>query len=135
MKQFLAHITLLVDDYDKAIDYYTRILHFRLIEDTRISETKRWVLVAPPGAQECCLLLAKAVGPEQQSQIGCQSGGRVFLFLVTDDLARDHRNLLLNGVRIVREPRVEVYGTVLVFEDIFGNWWDLIERPETSAAH
>jgi len=128
MKQFIAHITLLVDDYDIAIDYYTRILNFVLVEDTRLSDTKRWVLVAPPGSMECSLLLAKAVGEQQQLQIGNQSAGRVFLFLVTDNLNRDYGNLVRKGVRIVREPRSESYGTVLVFQDMYGNLWDLIQR-------
>jgi len=128
MKQFIAHITILVDDYDIAIEYYTRTLNFVLVEDTRISETKRWVLVAPPGSLECSLLLAKAVSEEQQLQIGQQSGGRVFLFLITDDFYRDYYNLVSKRVRIIREPRSEPYGMVLVFQDMYGNLWDLIER-------
>jgi len=127
MDQRLAHISLLVDDYDRAIDFYTRVLKFRLIEDTRLSESKRWVLVQPQGSGNCSLLLAKAVGERQQAAIGNQSGGRVFFFLHTDDFNRDYQNLLDNGVKIIREPVREVYGTVAVFEDIYGNLWDLIE--------
>jgi catechol 2,3-dioxygenase-like lactoylglutathione lyase family enzyme len=127
MDQRLAHLTLLVDDYDKAIAYYTGVLKFRLIEDTWLSESKRWVLVQPQGSGSCSLLLAKAVGEKQVSHIGNQSGGRVFLFLYTDDFRRDYQNLMDNGVKIVRNPGREEYGTVAVFEDIYGNLWDLIE--------
>jgi catechol 2,3-dioxygenase-like lactoylglutathione lyase family enzyme len=125
--QRLAHIAIVVDDYDKAIQYYTEVLNFDLIEDTRLSETKRWVLVAPNQSKECCLLLAKAASEEQRSRVGNQTGGRVFLFLHTDDFDRDFDNLKLKGVRIVREPVHEVYGTVAVFEDIYGNLWDLTQ--------
>lgn len=117
----------MVDDYDKAIEFYTQKLHFTLIEDTVLSDTKRWVLVTPKGAKECSLLLAKGVNPEQKSRIGNQTGGRVFLFLHTDDFDRDYQNLLDNEIKIVREPSVEPYGKVAVFEDLFGNLWDLIE--------
>jgi len=127
MNQRLAHITLLVDDYDRAIDFYTRVLKFRLIEDTRLSESKRWVLVQPEGSGKCSLLLAKAIGENQLSCIGNQSGGRVFLFLHTDEFFRDYQNLLDNGVKIIREPTTEEYGTVVVFEDMYGNLWDLVE--------
>jgi catechol 2,3-dioxygenase-like lactoylglutathione lyase family enzyme len=127
MNQRLAHITLVVDDYDKAIKFYTEKLKFRLVEDTVLSETKRWVLVAPPGSGECCLLLAKAVTDEQKSRIGNQTGGRVFLFLNTDHFKRDYDHLKAQGVTIVREPVVEEYGTVAVFADLYGNLWDLIE--------
>ena len=127
MKQHLAHLALVVKDYDEAIDFYTQKLHFNLVEDTRLSETKRWVLVAPPGSKECCLLLAKGVGEEQQSRIGNQTGGRVFLFLYTDNFDRDYQNLLDQQVEIIRKPSDEVYGTVAVFADLYGNWWDLIE--------
>ena len=127
MKQTLAQIALVVRDYDEAIRFYCDTLHFTLLEDTKMSETKRWVRVAPPGSEGCGLLLARAVGPEQESRIGNQSGGRVFLFLHTDDFDRDYRNLLDKGVRIVREPSVEVYGKVMVFADLYGNLWDLIE--------
>ena len=126
-KQRLAHIALVVDDYDKAIQFYTEILNFRLVEDTTLSATKRWVLIQPPGSTGCCLLLAKAATDEQQSRIGNQTGGRVFLFLHTDNFKRDYEHLKLKGVRIVREPSVEKYGTVAVFADLYGNLIDLIE--------
>jgi catechol 2,3-dioxygenase-like lactoylglutathione lyase family enzyme len=131
MNQRLAYVTLLVDDYDKAIDFYIKILHFELIEDTIISTTKRWVLVKPDGAGEFCLLLAKAANEEQKRQIGNQSGGRVFLFLLTDNFRQDYQNLLDNGIKIVRDPVEENYGTVAVFEDLYGNMWDLIEPIST----
>jgi len=127
VKQHLAHIALVVKDYDEAIEFYTKKLHFTLIEDTVLSETKRWVLVAPPGSEGCCLLLAKAAKEEQKTRIGNQTGGRVFLFLHTDDFARDYQNLLDQDIRIVREPSTEEYGTVAVFADLYGNLWDLIE--------
>lgn len=127
MKQHLACITIVVDNYDKAIEFYTEKLHFTLIEDTILSDTKRWVLVRPKGANECCLLLAKGTNEEQKSRIGNQSGGRVFLFLHTDNFKRDFQNLNDNNVKIVREPSSEDYGTVAVFEDLYGNLWDLIE--------
>ena len=131
MKQHLAHIAILVDDYDRAIAFYTKKLHFELIEDTKMSEEKRWVLVRPKGAKECSLLLAKGVNDVQKSRIGNQTGGRVFLFLHTDDFQRDYQNLLKNKIIIVREPSVEEYGTVAVFEDIYGNLWDLIESKKS----
>ena len=131
MKQHLAHIAILVDDYDRAIALYTKKLHFELIEDTKMSEEKRWVLVRPKGAKECSLLLAKGVNDVQKSRIGNQTGGRVFLFLHTDDFQRDYQNLLKNQIKIVREPSVEEYGTVAVFEDIYGNLWDLIESKKS----
>lgn len=127
MSQELAYITLLVDDYDKAIDFYINKLHFELIEDTTISATKRWVLVKPDGSGICSLLLAKAADEEQRSMIGNQTGGRVFLFLYTDNFNRDYQNLLNNGIRIVRDPVEEKFGTVAVFQDLYGNNWDLIE--------
>jgi catechol 2,3-dioxygenase-like lactoylglutathione lyase family enzyme len=127
MKQNLAHIAILVDDYDEAIAFYTKKLHFNLIEDTILSDTKRWVLVRPKGATECSLLLAKSANEEQGSRIGNQTGGRVFLFLQTDNFKRDYQNLIDNDVKIVRPPRLEGYGTVAVFEDLYGNLWDLIE--------
>ena len=125
--QKIAHIALLVDDYDKAIEFYTTKLHFTLIEDTMLSRTKRWVLVAPKGPGACHLLLAKADNEEQASRIGNQTGGRVFLFLHTDDFQRDFQNLLDHKINIVREPVREPYGTVAVFADLYGNLWDLIE--------
>ena len=127
MKQRLAHIAIVVNDYDEAIKFYTEKLHFDLIEDTQLSETKRWVLVRPKGGDSCCLLLAKAANEEQLSRVGNQTGGRVFLFLHTDDFKRDFQNLLDNEIEIVRQPSKEEYGTVAVFKDIYGNLWDLIE--------
>ena len=127
MNQSLKHISVVVDDYDKAIEFYTQKLHFTLTEDTALSDTKRWVLVTPQGANECSLLLAKGVTEEQKSRIGNQTGGRVFLFLHTDNFKRDYQNLLDNEIKIVREPTTETYGTVAVFGDIYGNLWDLIE--------
>ena len=127
MKQQIVHIALVVDDYDDAIRFYTEKLNFNLIEDTVLSETKRWVLVAPQGSEECCLLLAKGVGDEQRSRIGNQTGGRVFLFLKTDDFWRDHKTMQAKGIKFVRDPKKEDYGTVAVFEDLYGNLWDLIE--------
>lgn len=127
MKQSIAHIAVVVADYDEAIQFYTEKLNFTLIDDTPQSETKRWVLVAPPGSNECSLLLAKGVGDEQRSRIGNQTGGRVFLFLKTDDFWRDYENMRLKGITFVREPKTEDYGTVAVFKDLYGNLWDLVE--------
>ena len=128
MKQHIAHIALVVNDYDEAIHFYTEKLHFRLVEDTILSETKRWVLVAPQGSTDCCLLLAKAATEVQQTRVGNQTGGRVFLFLHTDDFDRDYQNLLDNNIKIVRTPGKEEYGTVAVFEDLYGNLWDLVQH-------
>ena len=122
----IAHITLLVKDYDEAISFYTEKLHFDIVEDTVISETKRWVLICPPGNTQCCLLLAKAVNEPQMSCIGNQTGGRVFLFLHTDNFDRDYHNLIEKNVAIIRQPIVEPYGKVAVFADLYGNLWDLI---------
>ena len=127
MNQKLAHIALVVNDYDEAIRFYTETLNFRLIEDTKLSESKRWVMVAPPGNGDCCLLLAKAANDEQASRVGNQTGGRVFLFLYTDDLKSDYHNMQSKGVTFVREPVIETWGTVAVFKDLYGNLWDLIE--------
>ena len=126
MNQRLAHIAIVVSDYDEAIKFYTEKLHFDLIEDTQLSETKRWVLVKPKGQGSCGLLLAKAVNEEQKSRVGNQTGGRVFLFLHTDDFERDFQNLLDNQIDIVRLPSKEEYGTVAVFKDLYGNLWDMI---------
>ncbi|GAB3710779.1 VOC family protein [Spirosoma flavus] len=126
MNQRLAHIALVVDDYDEAITFYTQKLGFTLVEDTPLSKTKRWVLVKPTGPGECCLLLAKAATSEQQSRVGNQTGGRVFLFLHTDDFWRDYNRLVANEINFVRQPANEAYGTVAVFEDLYGNLWDLI---------
>ncbi len=127
MKQKIAHIALIVKDYDEAIMFYTENLGFNLIEDITLSETKRWVLLAPTGSRECCLLLAKANDDEQSARIGNQTGGRVFLFLYTDDFWRDYKNMLAKEISFTREPLVENYGTVAVFKDLYGNLWDLIE--------
>jgi catechol 2,3-dioxygenase-like lactoylglutathione lyase family enzyme len=127
MKQNIAHIALVVEDYDDAIKFYTDKLGFRLIEDTVLTETKRWVLIAPEGAAGCCLLLARAANEEQRSRIGNQTGGRVFLFLYTDDFKKDYKAMQEKGISFVREPKVEDYGTVAVFKDLYGNLWDLIE--------
>ena len=126
MKQRLAHIAIVINDYDEAIKFYTEKLHFDLIEDTQLSETKRWVLVRPKGGDSCCLLLAKAANEEQLSRVGNQTGGRVFLFLHTDNFERDYQNLLDNEIEIVRQPSKEEYGTVAVFKDLYGNLWDMI---------
>ena len=127
MKQELAHIALVVEDYDAAIAFYIEKLQFTLIEDTLLSESKRWVVIAPPGSSGCTLLLAKAANNEQQRRIGNQTGGRVFLFLHTDNFSRDYHTMLTKGVVFVREPVSEPYGTVAVFKDLYGNLWDLIE--------
>ncbi|MEP6949890.1 MAG: VOC family protein [Ginsengibacter sp.] len=128
MNQRIAHLALIVNDYDEAIKFYTEELNFILIEDTVLSEEKRWVLVKPQGAGECSLLLAKASNEQQKSSVGNQSGGRVFLFLHTDNFKRDYQNLIDKKIKIIREPATESYGTVAVFEDLYGNLWDLIER-------
>ena len=127
MNQQIAHIALVVADYDEAIKFYTEKLGFDLVDDTPQSATKRWVLVKPKGTNGCCLLLAKAVGDEQKSRIGNQTGGRVFLFLQTDDFWRDYHKYLEKEIKFVREPKVEDYGIVAVFADLYGNLWDLIE--------
>jgi catechol 2,3-dioxygenase-like lactoylglutathione lyase family enzyme len=126
-KQNVVHVTLVVDDYDKAIQFYTEKLNFIVVEDTVLSETKRWVVIAPPGSTGCRLLLGKAANDEQKTRIGHQTGGRVFLFLHTDDFQSDFEQLRSRGVKIVREPSVEAYGTVAVFADLYGNLIDLIE--------
>lgn len=127
MKQELAHIALVVADYDEAIKFYTQYLNFTLIEDTVLSDSKGWVLIAPPNSTGCQLLLAKAATDEQQTRVGNQTGGRVFLFLYTDDFWRDHKAMKEKGIEFVREPIEELYGTVAVFKDLYGNLWDLIE--------
>ena len=129
MKQAIAHLALVVRDYDEAIDFYTKKLHFTLIEDAyQPEQDKRWVVVSPPGSTGASLLLAKASKPEQEAFIGNQTGGRVFLFLNTDDFWRDYDDMISKGIRFVREPKKEPYGTVAVFEDLYGNLWDLIEK-------
>ena len=127
MQQRIAHIALVVRDYDEAIEFYTKKLNFSLVEDTVLSETKRWVLVRPPNSEGTALLLAKAASEEQKSRIGNQTGGRVFLFLHTDDFWRDYKRLKGEDIKFVREPAEEEYGTVAVFEDLYGNLWDMIQ--------
>jgi len=129
MKQSIAHLALVVSDYDQAIDFYTNKLHFTLIEDTyQPEQDKRWVVVSPPNSTGSSLVLAKASKAEQEAFIGNQTGGRVFLFLNTDDFWRDYNDMVSKGIRFVREPKKEPYGTVAVFEDLYGNLWDLIEK-------
>lgn len=129
MKQSLGHVSLLVRDYDEALAYFTQVLGFRVVEDTLLAaEGKRWVLVAPPGSTEGQLLLAKPRRAEEIALIGRQAGRRVFLFLHTDDFWRDYRRYREKGVRFCEEPRQEAYGTVAVFEDLYGNRWDLLQR-------
>jgi len=128
MKQSIVHMALVVRDYDEAIDFYTKTLHFTLVEDTyQPEQDKRWVVVAPPGSHGATLLLARASNPEQEAFVGNQAGGRVFLFLNTDDFWRDYNEMVERGVRFVREPKTESYGTVAVFEDLYGNLWDLLQ--------
>ncbi len=127
MKQHLAQLALVVRDYDEAIEFYTKKLHFELLEDTPLSPVKRWVRVRPKGSDGCGLLLAKAKNEVETVSIGNQTGGRVFLFLHTDDIDRDYANLLKHNIKIVREKSVEAFGKVLVFADLYGNLWDLIE--------
>jgi catechol 2,3-dioxygenase-like lactoylglutathione lyase family enzyme len=130
--QRIAHIALVVKDYDEAIEFYTKKLDFLLIEDTKLSEEKRWVMVAPKGAKECCLLLAKAANKEQEKSIGNQTGGRVFLFLYTDNFQRDYEKMLEKEIKFVRQPEQMDYGKVAVFEDLYGNLWDLLEPNENN---
>ena len=132
MYQRIAHIALVVKDYDDAIEFYTEKLDFKLLGDTRIDENKRWVMVAPPGAKECCLLLAKASNERQLESIGNQTGGRVGFFLFTDDFWRDYNKMTEREISFVRPPTEFEYGTVAVFEDLYGNMWDLIEPNENN---
>jgi catechol 2,3-dioxygenase-like lactoylglutathione lyase family enzyme len=128
MNQSILHVALVVRDYDEAIDFYCQKLSFELLEDTyQPEQDKRWVVVAPPGSNGTSLLLARASSPEQEAFIGRQSGGRVFLFLQTDDFWRDYDKMLSLGIKFVREPKDATYGTVAVFEDLYGNLWDLIQ--------
>lgn len=130
MNQHIGSITLVVGDYDEAIAWYTHVLGFELLEDAPRGGGKRWVRVAPPGAQGTCLLLAQASTPAQSASVGNQTAGRVGFFLHTDDFHRDHAAMSARGVRFTEAPRVEAYGTVAVFEDLYGNRWDLLElRP------
>ena len=132
MKQFLGLTAIVVTDYEEALDFYVGTLGFELVEDRPVpDQQKRWVVIAPPGASESRLLLARAVGDEQSSRIGNQTGGRVFLFLYTDDFWRDFEVYRAKGVEFVREPKKEPYGTVAVFSDLYGNLWDLIQPTET----
>lgn len=127
MQQSLSLIALVVANYDEAINWYTQKLRFTLVEDTVMSETKRWVVVAPPGSTGCNILLAQAANTEQQSRVGNQTGGRVFLFLHTDDFWRDYNHMTAQGVEFVRQPVEEAWGTVAVFKDLYGNLWDFIQ--------
>ena len=128
MNQSIVHIALVVEDYDEAIAFYTKKLHFTLVEDTyQPEQDKRWVVVSPPGSNGATLLLAKASKPEQHPFIGNQTGGRVFLFLHTDDFWRDYNEMLSKGITFIREPKEESYGLVAVFEDLYGNLWDLLQ--------
>lgn len=128
MSQRIANVMLVVDDYDRAIAFYTSALGFSVLEDTPMGEGKRWVRVGPPGLSTAGLVLGKASSPAQQAAMGRQAGGRVFLFLETDDFWQDYRRLEANGARFISAPRREPYGTVVVFEDLYGNKWDLIGR-------
>lgn len=133
--QYLGLTALVVRDYDEALRFFVGILGFELIEDSHVPEQgKRWVVIAPPGSKESRLLLARAVGDVQLSRVGNQTGGRVFLFLCTDDFWRDYHALVAKGVTFVREPRNEPYGTVAVFKDLYGNLWDLIQHQTASPA-
>ena len=128
MAQYLSSLAYLVRDYDEAIKYFTKVLGFRLVEDTVLSETKRWVVVAPQGKTGVTLVLAKAATPEQLKTVGNQTAGRVFLFLRTDDFTHDYEQLKSRGVHFREEPRKELYGTVAVFDDLYGNKWDLVGK-------
>jgi catechol 2,3-dioxygenase-like lactoylglutathione lyase family enzyme len=132
MAQTLGYVALVVRDYDEALAFFTQVLNFRLVEDTRLSEEKRWVLVAPPGSRGTLLLLAQAATPEQATRIGNQTGGRVAFFLHTDDFWRDYREMTERKVKFIREPSEESYGTVAVFEDLYGNKWDLLQLKEAA---
>jgi catechol 2,3-dioxygenase-like lactoylglutathione lyase family enzyme len=128
VKQSIVHMALVVRDYDEAIDFYTKTLNFTLVEDIyQPEQDKRWVVVAPPGSNGATLLLARASKPEQEAFVGNQTGGRVFLFLNTDDFWRDYNEMIEKGVNFVREPKTESYGIVAVFEDLYGNLWDLLQ--------
>jgi catechol 2,3-dioxygenase-like lactoylglutathione lyase family enzyme len=128
MRQSIVHVALVVRDYDEAIEFYTKKLDFTLVEDTyQPEQDKRWVVVAPPGSTGTTLLLARAATPEQEPFVGNQTGGRVFLFLNTDDFWRDHAKMVSRGITFVREPKSEPYGTVAVFKDVYGNLWDLLQ--------
>ncbi len=130
MKQSLAHVALVVDDYDEAIAFYTEKLNFTLVEDTPLNTEKRWVIVSPPGANECSLLLAKAADEQQKASVGNQTGGRVFLFLFTDDFWRDYNRMVDLDIKFIRKAEETEYGKVAVFEDLYGNKWDFIEPTD-----
>ncbi|HEV3205380.1 MAG TPA: VOC family protein [Terriglobales bacterium] len=134
MAQTLGHVALVVRDYDEALAFFTQALDFRVIEDTVVGEGKRWVLVGPPGSHGTSLLLAQASTPEETSRIGDQTGGRVFLFLHTDDFWRDYDRMNSRGVKFRENPREEAYGTVAVFEDLYGNKWDLLQLKHSRAS-
>ncbi|MBN1316598.1 MAG: VOC family protein [Anaerolineales bacterium] len=128
MKQSIVHVALVVKDYDEAIEFYTQKLHFELVEDTyQPEQDKRWVVVSPPGSNGTTLLLARASRPEQEPFVGNQTGGRVFLFLNTDDFWRDYHEMRSMGIEFVRDPKRQEYGMVAVFKDLYGNLWDLLE--------
>jgi catechol 2,3-dioxygenase-like lactoylglutathione lyase family enzyme len=127
MTQSIGYVALLVRDYDEALSYFTRALGFQIIEDTSLGNVKRWVLIAPPSSDGTRLLLARAVGPQQVSRVGNQAGGRVFLFLHSDDFWSDYAAMKNRGVNFQEAPREESYGTVAVFEDLYGNRWDLLQ--------
>ena len=128
MKQSIVHIVLVVKDYDEAIEFYTRKLHFTLVEDTyQPEQDKRWVVISPPGSQGTTILLARASKPEQEPFIGNQTGSRVFLFLNSDDFWRDYNDMVAKGIKFVRKPKQAEYGMVAVFEDLYGNMWDLLQ--------
>ena len=131
MKQEIIHIAIVVKDYDEALEFYIKKLKFELIEDTyQPEQNKRWVVIAPPGSKGTTILLAKASKPEQEYYIGNQTGGRVFLFLNTDDFWRDYNNMKILGIKFIREPKNESYGIVAVFEDLYGNLWDLLQMKD-----
>jgi catechol 2,3-dioxygenase-like lactoylglutathione lyase family enzyme len=132
MNQRIGHISLVVDDYDEAIAFYTGKLGFTLLEDTVMDPSKRWVVVAPKGDSGTALLLARAANEQQKTRVGNQTGGRVFLFLFTDDFWRDYNNMVAKDIKFARPPKEETYGTVAVFEDLYGNLWDLIQRNPPS---
>ena len=134
MRQSIAHVALVVRDYDEALDFYVGRLGFELVEDTyQPEQDKRWVVIAPPGSTGATLLLARATTPEQAARVGDQTGGRVFLFLQTDDVRRDYERFLAAGVEFVRPPTEQPYGTVAVFVDLYGNRWDLLQYRDGAA--
>ncbi len=130
MQQHIAQVAIVVRDYDEAIRFYQEKLHFTLVEDTVLSATKRWVVMAPPGSGQTCILLARAANETQRAAVGNQSGGRVFLFLYTDNFDRDYATMVSKGISFVRPPKQEPYGKVAVFEDLYGNLWDFIEPSD-----